>query len=59
MELGRGTVNLKGVVAALNAIDYEGWAIVELDAVPEPSRTPKDCATISRDYLQRELHLAL
>ena len=59
VELGRGTVNLKGVVAALNAIDYEGWAIVELDAVPDPSRTPKDCAMISRDYLQRELHLAL
>jgi len=59
VELGRGTVNLKGVVAALNATDYEGWAIVELDAVPDPSRTPKDCAIISRDYLQRELHLAL
>lgn len=59
VELGRGTVNLKGVVAALNQINYEGWAIIELDAVPDPSRTPKDCAVISRDYLQRELQLGL
>ena len=46
-------------MAALNQIDYKGWAIIELDAVPDPSRTPKDCAIISRDYLQRELHLGL
>ena len=59
VELGRGTVNLKGVVAALDQINYQGWAIIELDAVPDPSRTPKDCAMISREYAQRELHLGL
>ena len=59
VELGRGTVNLKGVVAALDQINYQGWAIIELDAVPDPSRTPKDCAMISREYMQRELHLGL
>jgi inosose dehydratase len=59
VELGRGTVNLKGVVAALNQIDFHGWAITELDSVTDKSRTPKDCAVINRDYLQRELHLAL
>lgn len=59
VELGRGTVNLKAVTAALNQINYNGWAIIELDAVPDPSRTPKDCAVISRDYLQHELHLGL
>ncbi|MEO7273781.1 MAG: TIM barrel protein [Vicinamibacterales bacterium] len=59
VELGRGTVNLQAVTAALNQINYNGWAMVELDAVPDPSRSPKDCAVISRDYLQRELHLDL
>jgi inosose dehydratase len=59
VELGRGTVNLKGVLSALNQIDYHGWGIVELDSVPDKSRTPKDCAAINREYLQQELHLAL
>ena len=59
VELGRGTVNLKGVVAALDQINYQGWGIIELDAVPDKSRTPKDCAAISRDYAERELHLPL
>ena len=59
VELGRGTVNLKAVMSALNQIDYQGWGIIELDAVPDKSRTPKDCAAINRDYAQRELHLAL
>ena len=53
VELGRGTVNLKGVVAALNQIDFQGWGIIELDSVPDKARTPKDCAIISRDYLQQ------
>ena len=59
VELGRGTVNLKAVLSALNQIDYQGWGIIELDAVPDKSRTPKDCAAINRDYAQRELHLPL
>ena len=59
VELGRGTVNLKAVVSALNQINYQGWGIIELDAVPDKSRTPKDCAAINRDYAERELHLPL
>lgn len=59
VELGRGRVDLKGVVAALNRIDFRGWGIVELDSVPDTGRTPRECAQINRDYLQRELHLAL
>ena len=50
VELGRGTVNLKAVVSALDQINYQGWGIIELDAVPDKSRTPKDCAAINRDY---------
>ena len=59
VELGRGTVNLKGVVTALNQIDFQGWGIIELDSVPDKARTPKDCAIISRDYLQKELKVQL
>jgi inosose dehydratase len=55
VELGRGKVDLKAVFATLKQVGFKGWAIVELDRVPDPSRTPKDSAIIARDYLQREL----
>jgi inosose dehydratase len=54
VELGRGKVNLPAVFAALDKINYRGWAVVELDRVPDKSRTPKECATISRDYLKEK-----
>ena len=38
---------------------YRGWAIIELDSVPDKSRTPKECAAINRDYARQELHLSL
>lgn len=59
VELGRGKVDLKGVFAALKDIGFKGWAIVELDRVPDPSRTPKDSAIIAREYLQRELRFTI
>jgi inosose dehydratase len=55
VELGRGKVDLKGVFAALNDINFQGWAVVELDRVPDASRTPKESALISKRYLEREL----
>jgi inosose dehydratase len=55
VELGRGKVDLGGVFAALKQVGFKGWAIIELDRVPDPSRTPKDSAIVARDYLQREL----
>jgi inosose dehydratase len=51
VELGRGTVDIKGVFAALNEVRFKGWAIVELDAVPDKARTPKESAVIARTYL--------
>jgi inosose dehydratase len=51
VELGRGTVDVKGVFAALDEVKFQGWAIVELDAVPDKARTPKDSAVIARTYL--------
>ena len=59
VELGRGKVDLKGVFAAITRSGFRGWAIVELDRVPDPSRTPKESAIIARDYLQRELRFTI
>jgi len=55
VELGRGRVDLPGVFNALKRVKYRGWAVVELDAVPEKARTPKECAQISRSYLEEKL----
>ena len=52
VELGRGRVNLPAVFAALDRVQFRGWAVVELDRVPAASRTPKECALISRRYLE-------
>jgi inosose dehydratase len=56
VELGRGRVNLPAVFSALQEVRYQGWAVVELDRVPsKASRTPKECAMISRKYLEEKL----
>jgi inosose dehydratase len=55
VELGRGRVDFPAVFANIEKIKYRGWAIVELDAVPEPLRTPKDCAETSKKYLADKL----
>lgn len=59
VELGRGRVNLPAVMDALRKTHFEGWAIVELDKVPDKSRTPKECAEISKQYLQSQLHVTV
>jgi inosose dehydratase len=51
VELGRGRVDLPGVFAAMRDINFAGWAIVELDRVPDAGRTPKESAEINRRYL--------
>lgn len=52
VELGRGSVDLPGVFAALAATGFDGWAVVELDSVPDPTRTPRDAAALSKRYLE-------
>jgi inosose dehydratase len=52
VELGRGRVNIKGVFGALADTGFGGWAIVELDSVTAPTRTPKESAAISKRYLE-------
>lgn len=54
-ELGRGELDLPGVLAALAALDYRGWLIVEQDTTWRP---PSESAAISRaivDSVLRDL----
>ena len=55
VELGRGRVDLPGVFDALHKLNFRGWAIVELDAVPDKTRTPKESADISKKYLEEKI----
>jgi inosose dehydratase len=52
VELGRGRVDLQAVFAALDAINYDGWGMVELDSVTDPAETPKESGAIARRYLE-------
>lgn len=54
VELGRGVVDVRGVLAALDEVSFRGWTVIELDAVPPstPARTPRECAEISKQYLR-------
>ncbi|PYP35345.1 MAG: hypothetical protein DMD48_14365, partial [Gemmatimonadetes bacterium] len=54
VELGRGRVDFQAVFAALDAIRFDGWGVVELDSVPDAARTPKESGTIARRYLEAE-----
>lgn len=55
VELGRGKINLPGFFDALREIKFRGWAIVELDSEPDKTRTPKESALISKQYLEEKL----
>jgi inosose dehydratase len=57
VELGRGKVNLTGVLEALKDVKFRGWLIVELDAVPDNARTPKESALIAKHYLEEHGYL--
>jgi inosose dehydratase len=55
VELGRGQVNIPAVFEALRKVNFRGWAIVELDRVPDKTRTPKEAALINKKYLEQKL----
>ena len=59
VELGKGRVDLPAVFEALHKVSFRGWAIVELDAVPDKTLTPKDCAAISKKYLEEKLKVTV
>jgi inosose dehydratase len=49
--LGEGEVDFPGVVAAMEAIGYDGWAVVEQDILVEDLSAPKRISQENRDYL--------
>lgn len=59
VELGQGRVDVPGVFSALADVQFDGWAIVELDRVPDATRTPRESAEINKRYLIERLHQAL
>ena len=59
VELGHGRVDLPAVFAALKKIKFRGWAVIELDSVPDKSRTPKECAQISKKYVEEKLRMKI
>ena len=52
VEMGTGKVDFTAVFSALDKIGFDGWAVVELDSVPDPTRTPKEAGAIARRYLE-------
>lgn len=59
VELGRGKVDVPAIFIALKQVNFRGWAVVELDSVPDKSRTPKESAAISKKYLEERLGLTV
>jgi inosose dehydratase len=59
VELGRGRVDVPGVFKALDDISFKGWAIVELDRVPDPNRTPKEAAETNKRYITERMKLTI
>jgi hypothetical protein len=44
-------------MAALDRVSFKGWLVIELDAVPDRARTPKESAEINRRYVTDKLGL--
>jgi inosose dehydratase len=59
VELGQGTVDVPGVLAAVKRIGFRGPVVIELDGVTDPSRTARDCAEINKRYVVEKLGLTL
>jgi inosose dehydratase len=56
--LGAGNVDIVGVIDALRAHGYDGWAVYEQDVDPTKAGVaPKESAAASRQYLRRVLAL--
>lgn len=55
VELGQGRVDVPAVFKALDKIRFKGWAVVELDGVPDPEKSPLVCAEINKKYITEVL----
>ncbi len=51
-ELGKGAVNFPGVIAEMEKLGYDGWAIVEQDVLIEDPTAPRRISQANRDYLK-------
>jgi inosose dehydratase len=55
VELGKGRVDFPAIFAALHAVNFRGWGIVELDRVPAGDPlSPKDANAISLRFLREK-----
>ena len=59
VELGRGRVDVPAVLEALRKIQFRGPLVIELDNVPDPGRTPKECAETNKAFVIQKLGLTL
>jgi len=59
VELGRGRVDLPAVFAALKEVKFRGWSVIELDSAPDKSKTPRECALISKKYVEEKLGMKI
>ena len=50
-ELGKGSVDFPGVLAALTETGYDGWIVVEQDILPGMGN-PRESARRNREYLR-------
>jgi inosose dehydratase len=51
-ELGEGEVNFRAIVAEMEKLGYDGWAIVEQDVLVDDLDAPKQSASRNREYLR-------
>lgn len=51
-ELGKGSVDFPGLLAALRDLAYNGWAVVEQDMLPGTGANALASATANRAYLR-------
>ncbi len=59
VELGRGLVDVPAVFEALRKVNFRGWAVVELDGVPDNAHSPKEAAAANKHYLQEKLGMTV
>jgi inosose dehydratase len=59
VELGRGLVDVPAVFESLSKVGFRGWAVVELDEVPDNAHSPKEAAAANKEYLQEKLGLTV
>jgi inosose dehydratase len=59
VELGHGRVDLPAVFRALKDVKFRGWAVIELDSVPDTAKTPKECALINKKYVEDKLRMKI